>query len=384
MSGGNSMPEPDLLQRQRNVLQIFRDAVAQRVKVEADADVRLKDERKSADTALSEFRQQAKAQRAEAEADVEAHLAGERETAADDREQTRQQADAQLEEVEKTARLARSNLAGVGLSRLLTDAKTEASSENGSAVPDISPSSEPTQELVSRIATVDEIVNEMQLIVDELRRERERRRFQLFFVGGLAAVLAIFAAIYLTTLDTIALVISVFIWTLFVVLFREWAVSDVFSERLDGLSEYRLVQWSRRIATSNQLVERTQEYIDVSQEQYGEQRFRLYVAGGLAGVLGLGILLFLVTLHIGILVVWALLWALFVTLFREWAVLGLVAEELSSVDFSTLLRAVGRKMRGYLRVAAERSGVLSGYLIQQIQSRISRQTQKVVESDDSE
>jgi hypothetical protein len=60
------MSEPDLLQRQCEILHAFRQATAQRAKAEADAEARRKAELEAADAALNQARQTAVAQLAKA------------------------------------------------------------------------------------------------------------------------------------------------------------------------------------------------------------------------------------------------------------------------------------------------------------------------------
>jgi tetratricopeptide (TPR) repeat protein len=60
------MSEPELIQRQRELLRTFRQATARRTQAEADAEARCKAEREAADVALSQARQTAAAQLAEA------------------------------------------------------------------------------------------------------------------------------------------------------------------------------------------------------------------------------------------------------------------------------------------------------------------------------
>jgi tetratricopeptide (TPR) repeat protein len=60
------MPEPELIQRQRELLRAFRQATARRAEAEAEAVARRQAEREAADAALNQARQTAAAQLAEA------------------------------------------------------------------------------------------------------------------------------------------------------------------------------------------------------------------------------------------------------------------------------------------------------------------------------
>ena len=90
------MLEPELIQREREILRAFRQANAARVKVEIDAEARHKTECDAANATLGKVKKEAEAQFKKAHSDAESRLKTERATADAALKQEQQKADEQL------------------------------------------------------------------------------------------------------------------------------------------------------------------------------------------------------------------------------------------------------------------------------------------------
>lgn len=117
------MPEPDLIQQQRELLAGFRQATAERARAEADAEARRQRERAAADAALKKAQQEAETQRAKALADAEALQKADRAAAENTLGQARRTGDRAVAKTRQALNEAWDSLARVGLRDL---AKAEA------------------------------------------------------------------------------------------------------------------------------------------------------------------------------------------------------------------------------------------------------------------
>jgi len=144
------MPEPELIQSQREILHTFRQATAQRAQAEADAAAHRKAERKAADAALN---------------------------------QARQTAEDQLAEARKSREEAQAALAQAGLQGLLGQM------EPGPPMP--APGAGPAQELARCVVTATDASETIKASVVALQQWRESRAWQrrrLAFVAVVAMV----------------------------------------------------------------------------------------------------------------------------------------------------------------------------------------------------
>ncbi|MFQ5856287.1 MAG: hypothetical protein ACE5LU_11650 [Anaerolineae bacterium] len=112
------MPDPDLLQRQRETLRTFRQATDQRAKTEAGAEAQRRAERETADKLLHKAQQEAQTQRTTAEAKAEARRKSEQQAAGAALKQVQQAATTQLAEARKAQEEAHAALTQAGLERL--------------------------------------------------------------------------------------------------------------------------------------------------------------------------------------------------------------------------------------------------------------------------
>jgi len=153
------MAEPDLLQRQREILRAFRQATARRTQAEADAEACRKADREGADAAL---------------------------------DQVRQTAAAQLTEARKVLEAAQASLTKAGLQHLLGQIQP--------TPPTLRLGAHPAQELPYHVSTAAETSKRAQADVEELlqlqRKWKERRADVItfaivFFILVVTAILAL-------------------------------------------------------------------------------------------------------------------------------------------------------------------------------------------------
>jgi formylglycine-generating enzyme required for sulfatase activity len=180
------MPEPALIQQQRELLRAFRQANVQRAKAEADAEERRKRERAAADAALNKAQQEAEAQRAKAAAAAEARHKADRAAADNTLIQARRTADAQLAEARKAQQQAQEALAQAGLQDLLAQTRPTATAAPLDA--------NPAQELARCTSTATTAPREITASIQALLKWRQTaaaRRRRLLIAGAVATVAVI-------------------------------------------------------------------------------------------------------------------------------------------------------------------------------------------------
>lgn len=154
------MSEPDLIQRQREILRTCRQATTQRAKAEADVEARRKAEREAADTALN---------------------------------QARHTAAAQLAQAQKAQEQAQTTLPQAGLQRLLEETRP--------APPTAHSGANSVQELARSVLVATEATKSTQLGVEALqqwRRAAASRRRLLTALTAVALFIAVVALLVLT------------------------------------------------------------------------------------------------------------------------------------------------------------------------------------------
>ncbi len=179
------MPEPDLIQQQRDILAGFRQATAERARAEADAEARRQREREAADAALRKAQQEAETQRAKALTDAEARQKADRTAAEAGLGQARRTGDAAVNETSWALREARDNLARVGLGDLV----------NAEARPTApQPGADPASQLSQAVAVATGAPKDVREKVAELLRLHQaaaiRRRLLTIF-GAIVAVVVL-------------------------------------------------------------------------------------------------------------------------------------------------------------------------------------------------
>ena len=179
------MPEPDLIQQQRDILVGFRQATAERAKAEADAEARRQREREAADAAMRKAQQEAETQRAKAAADAEARQKADRAAAAAGLGQARRTGDVAVAETRQAWSEARDRLAQGGLGDLV----------NAEARPtEPGPGADPASQLSQAVAIAAGVRKDVQDNVAELLRMRQKAailRRRLTIAGAVVAVVVL-------------------------------------------------------------------------------------------------------------------------------------------------------------------------------------------------
>ena len=217
---GYSVPEPDLLQQQRELLRALRQATARRAKAEADAEARCRADRETADAALN---------------------------------QDRQTATAQLVEARQAQELAQAALAQAGLQGLLEQTRP--------SPPVARPGADPAQELAHSVSVATKAPTIIQDSIEALQRWRDaaasRRRLLTAF--AVVAILILAAAGFLG--------------------YRLWQSEQLYQSAVAALEAG---QWDTAQAKLQQLVSVDSNYKDV-QTLLRESYYRSAVAALEAG-----------------------------------------------------------------------------------------------------
>jgi len=177
------MAEPDLLQRQREILRAFRQATARRTQAEADAEACRKADREAADAVLNKVQQEAETQQTKAEAHRKADH-----TAADAAlSQARQAATAQLAEARKAQEKAQAVLTQASLQGLLEQTKLTSTTSRLGA--------NPAGELAQSASVATEALTSIQADIEALQRWREEEEKRGDLYGLFVFVALVFLAI---------------------------------------------------------------------------------------------------------------------------------------------------------------------------------------------
>lgn len=181
------MSEPDPIQKQRQLLQAFRQATTQRTKLEAVASNHFKAEQEAIDNDLVQVHQTADTERAAAEATAQAKRNAERQAADASLEQARQGSADRFAEVEAANRTARDWLAKAWLVSLLEQARSRPTN--------IDDRGDPARKLVNSVSAVREAAASISDQVDMLLQARARSHQRRQNIGMVFVVLIIVAVL---------------------------------------------------------------------------------------------------------------------------------------------------------------------------------------------